>query len=249
MYNEEEFKSIVTLLLHNAITQAVSNSSSLWGREVTEFLISRGANVNVRDYDYPLLSLAVMGGRKDLAHILLSNGADVNGTQDDNCTALHCAIDLEDENAVEMTKFLLSAGSSVDKQSNEGRTPLHCVKCRETAELLLKYGANLNSEDKYGETPLHSAARSGRKSVAGFLIEKGAKINLKDFTGRTPLHWAVEFCNEAVLQFIKAGAKLNAVDNKGKTPLDLTEKNSEIYQTLKRHNALHSIELSDYGIS
>ena len=246
MHNKEEFKSILSLLLHNAITQAVSDPSCLWGREVVEFLVSRGADVNVKDYDYPLLSLAVMGGRLDVAGILLSNGADVNGTQDDESTALHCAVELENEIALEITKYLLDAGATVDKKSRDGRTPLHCVKFKETADLLMRNGANVNSKDKYGETPLHSAAKTGRKSVVEFLIDKGAKINSKDLTGRTPLHWAVEFCSESVQWFITGGASLNAVDGLRKTPLDLAAKNSRIYQILKRHRALHYSELSDY---
>lgn len=246
MYNEEEFRSIVSLLLHNAITQAVSDSAGTWGREVIDFLISRGADVNIRDYDYPLLSLAVMGERMDIVRILLSNGTDVNITQDDGNTALHCAAELDDENAVKMSKYLVEAGAAVDSKNQEGKTPLHCVVNRETAELLVKYGANFNSEAKNGETPLHSAARSGRKSIVKFLIESGAKINLKDSTGRIPLHWAVEFCPESVQQFISAGARLNEMDGYGRTPLDLAQKNSNIYNLLKRNKALHSDELPGY---
>ena len=122
-------------------------------------LLGKGADINSREDDTPLYVAANLG-RKEIAELLISRGAEIDGKGDakgGNRTPLHGAA---------------LRGS------------------RAVAELLLSKGADINAKDVSGATPLHFAAREGRKDVVELLIAKGADINAMDNDGRTPLAYS-----------------------------------------------------------
>ena len=243
MYTQEDFHEIINLLLHNAISRAIGEPGNKWGKEVIEFLISKGADVNVTDFDYPLLSIAAMGSRVDLVEILIENGAKIDTVDYKGSTALHRASEHDSPDAAKTVEYLISKGAVVNTADMEGRTPLHWAEIKETAEVLLENGAKLDSMDLYGETPLHNSAKAGKGRVTRLLVSRGADKNKKDHTGRTPLHWAVESCSPCAQYLIEVGANLNIKDDYEMTPLDLAEKDSEIYQLLIKNGAKHVMEI------
>lgn len=85
-----------------------------------------GGNVDVRDEcgATPLI-LAVIQGQLDVVKVLLDLGADANATDDEGCTALHCA-SLERGKLPGMVTVLVEAGGAhVDAVNKRGNTPLH----------------------------------------------------------------------------------------------------------------------------
>jgi hypothetical protein len=112
-------------------------------------------------------------GDKDMAALLLANGADVNTRNDFyGSTPLHgAANDIGHEVAV------------------GGR--------KEVAELLLAHGADVNAKDSNGWTPLHVAAHWHNRDVAEVLLANGADVNAKTKDGQTPLYLAEHVNNPA----------------------------------------------------
>lgn len=92
-------------------------------KEMLEFLIKNGANVNAtsKDDDETPLHLAAIMGRCEMAILLLENGADVNYRDDGLATPLHLACLYSTE---EMVNLLLSHGAEVDAKTEFGKTPL-----------------------------------------------------------------------------------------------------------------------------
>lgn len=59
---------------------------------IAKFLVSKGANVNIRDDEgFTPLHLAAITGHVEVARLLVSNGANVNARSDDDSTPLDCA--------------------------------------------------------------------------------------------------------------------------------------------------------------
>jgi ankyrin repeat protein len=200
------------------------------------------------------LYLAVVYDHKDVAEVLLANGADVNDKTDGGDSLLETTVNLGDR---EMVEFLLDHGADVNSRDNHGGTPLNEAKAnvvelllahganlearddaeggggdtplvgadRAKAELLLAHGADVNAKDKAGLAPLHFAAQ-GEQDVAALLLEHDANVEAKDGEGDTPLHLAamMGYVNEAKL-LLANKADVNARDNKGFTPWSYATEN------------------------
>ena len=82
-------------------------------------------------------------------------------------------------------------------------TPLDLASGNGVARLLVSSGSNVNSQDQQGWTPLHSAARSGHLGVVGLLMDSGADIGMRNDSGKTPLDLAHEFDMRDVVSFLE----------------------------------------------
>ena len=60
----------------------------------------------------------------------------------------------------------------------------------EIVKFLLEKGASIDSKNDYGSTPLHLASMKGHLEIVKLLLGEGANIDAKDENGSTPLHWA-----------------------------------------------------------
>jgi len=94
-------------------------------------------------------------------------------------------------------------------------------------------------EDCFGETALHQAAENGHLSVAQLLISQGSDINKRSkWSSSTPLHLSCYEGHHTLVELlISHGADVNARDDVNNTPLDLTSKDSDVYQMLITHGA------------
>ncbi|KAK7486057.1 hypothetical protein BaRGS_00022666, partial [Batillaria attramentaria] len=74
-------------------------------------------------------------------------------------------------------------------------------------------------------TPLHMAAMNGRTAVAGVLVKKGkANVNAVDKNNRTPLHYAVQSCENTIIDLLLGrDAKPDIRDVDGNTPAHLAQ--------------------------
>ncbi|KAK3385840.1 ankyrin repeat-containing domain protein [Podospora didyma] len=105
-------------------------------------------------------------------------------------TALHCAVDEDEDVALDM---LLDQGADPDAQNTFGNTPLHAaiIAVHDTrtllnmVSLLLAAGANMEIRNKQWRTALLEAAHQGEFAVAEMLIEKGADATVRDERGRS----------------------------------------------------------------
>jgi ankyrin repeat protein/beta-lactamase regulating signal transducer with metallopeptidase domain len=162
------------------------------------------------------LHRAVENGHKDVAALLLAQGANVNAKDKAGWTPLYRAVDRNKD----MVELLLSQGADVNVKDHDGYAPLHEAAWtgqKAAVALLLANKAEVNVETKDGETPLH---RAGNKDVAELLLSNSAEINAKDNQGREPLHGAAAGGHKDVVELLLAkGVDVNVRDKGGLTPL------------------------------
>lgn len=211
----------------------------LYNKKAAE-LISRGADVNVRDeYGTPLLGNAAYSGNYELVKVLVENNANINiKTNDTGRTPLFLAIEnigdhdskQRNENKFQVIKYLISKGADVNIPDNYG---LSCLmrarsiphKQAETMELLISHGADVNAKDKEGNSMLSFAVQSGDMKKVKYLVSKGAKFD----DTKPPLVYAVSSMNHDLVKYIFLQRQngqfidINACDENGNTPLMIAD--------------------------
>lgn len=159
-------------------------SSYYYYDDLVKYLISKGANVNLKDNEGKTALLWASNNSLPNAKILVNYGAKVNEAADDG-----------------MTPFLQSTlGVS------SGKVPI------DMCELLRKNGANVNAaltrKNSSGWTALHYAAVNGDIELVKYLIKHGANVNKATAEGSSPLFLAkMEGYDEIVKILRNAGAK------------------------------------------
>ena len=201
-----------------ALLAAVSNKDS----KCVELLIEAGASVNATFMDTiktttPVREVVQCGTLKILS-ILIQAGADVNfgGGQSPLFTAALYG-------KIEFIKPLVDAGADLNRQNDDGETPLHeTLKYfyQTSFYVLMDLGANVNISDNKGFTPLMLAARfccrlqdmirtgcstteiasekAGAIERICRLFRAGAQIGRKDHLGRNSLQVSLQSHQEEV---------------------------------------------------
>lgn len=199
--------------------------------ETIDFLIKNGADINCKYIkgQSPILKASAENSF-EVFNFLVKNGANINDVDDDKNTALIMASS-NFRGGLDISKYLLSKGCSVDAKNNMGKTALMVAtnsavghKDFPIVKLLLEKGANINLKDNNGKTPLIYIVDSGKygdsTSIIGFLARNGANINAQDNNGKTVLMYASEMDNySAAKTLLKLGANVNDKDKNGKTAI------------------------------
>lgn len=131
------------------------------------------------------------------AKYLLEYGAAISGRSlDEDDAPLHVAARNGLPGHVEL---YLRYGADVNKQNDEGLTPLNaaCSQPQEARELeryfrvcrtLLLAGADVQTVDRDRRSPLHMACKNANPDVADLLLANGACVNNMDYDGEAPMH-------------------------------------------------------------
>ena len=129
-------------------------NAAAFDKELTEFLISKGANVNAKGYaarnirrgsmehlwQAPLL-MAVYYRKADIVEFLISKGADIEITGDDGKTALHLAAM---DGSINIINLLIKNDVKINVSDRYSNTPLKLALENDklkAAEILRKYGS------------------------------------------------------------------------------------------------------------
>lgn len=131
------------------------------------------------------------------ARYLLQYGAAVDGcTVDESDTPLHVAAR---HGLLDHTELYLRYGAAVDKQNDEGYTPLNaaCSQPQEVPDLqqyfkvcqkLLEAGAQVHTMDQDKHSPLHMACKNANPDIVDLLLDNGACVNNMDYGSEAPMH-------------------------------------------------------------
>jgi ankyrin repeat protein len=213
----------------------LSRASENGHEAVVELLISKGADVNARNYGRTPLLHAVEEGHEEVAKLLINKGADVNASKYPGGTPLSRA---SIRAQAEVAKLLINKGADINVRDNDRQTPLIRASIHghaEVAKLLIDKGADVNASDNSVWTPLSHAALRGNEVMAKLLIDRGADVDVSDNRGLTPLIRAsIHGHAEVAKLLIDKGADVNACDDDGWAPLShaLLQGNEEVAKLL-----------------
>lgn len=177
-------------------------------------LITAGANVNAADESgYTALMYAAVFKEKEIAKLLVEQGADVNAVNKQGSSTYEIFIHFYGKNSG-IVEFLVQHGA----KTNVHNLFIEAIKNNNTDEVLkfINNGANLNHifyiPSEY--TPLSMAAKYDSKEVAELLIEHGAEVNPEPFEYYLPLSAAAEWNAKNVAEvLINHGARLDTDDS------------------------------------
>ena len=119
-------------------------------------------------HDTPLTQASVDGGL-EVVRVLLEGGANVESTNADGRTALHCAAY---NGHLDVCRLLLDWGAKVDPVDVWEDTPLLDASSRghlSVVQLLVKRGADVSIKSKSGNTARELARISGKKDMSEWL--------------------------------------------------------------------------------
>ncbi|MDA7520662.1 ankyrin repeat domain-containing protein [bacterium] len=141
--------------------------------------LAAGTDVDARDEGGVPLRYAAETGHKEIAELLIANGADVNAKGELGETPLHDAAQAGQKEIIEL---LIAKGADVNAKGGVGQTPLHYAAGegrKEIAELLIAKGADVNAKvvsgAKQGLTPLDAANETNHSETADLLRKHGGK--------------------------------------------------------------------------
>ena len=208
--------------------------------------IAEGADVNALHFDMPPLTWAAMMGQTEATELLLQNGANINGKNKDENTALHLAVFL---GRAEIAELLLKNGADISARNDDGATAIDILgvpwemtefltklmgialeqkqvedgkaKIREMFGTAAKLNTKTLSNVPANSADLWAAARTGDLQAIKRYIEKGGDINALDNSFRlSAMSWSALHGQTEVVQFlIKNGADVNIKSGDGATPL------------------------------
>ena len=202
--------------LHIAITQNLNI-------EVIQELIRRGGDVNaVNNNCVSALGMACQMGQIDTIGLLIKLGADINITDPDGNTYLHCGV--QEDYSKEVIQAILDHGVNVNtsNKTNETALMMSIRKInRNNINMLLKAGADPNIANTDGDTCLHLAVIKGCcKEILQAIVDHGANVDERNKSDETALMISIRKGNKSnVNVLLNAGANPDIVDTNGNTCL------------------------------
>ncbi|ORX55907.1 hypothetical protein BCR36DRAFT_581063 [Piromyces finnis] len=197
--------------------------------------------------EWTLHQAAQRGLFEAVKNLILSNKANANDKDEQNCSALHWAAI---NNHLEVAKFLLIHGARVDEKGGDlMATPLHWAARSghlQMVTLLVKHHADPSIIDNQGYNALHLSVHGGYPMLALYIISLGVDVDSLDPMERTPLMWAAYLGNslECARVLIRMGADINLVDKTKFTALHwaITSRHMDVAKAIIEAGARYDIK-------
>jgi hypothetical protein len=165
-------------------TKPLHFATKLNQKDIAEYLISKGADINVNEsshLDFTPVTWAIRNGNKEMVEMFLNNGANLQYRTWLGESYLHFAALFDRK---ELAEFLIEQGIDINTAKNGGLTPMHIAVVAGNIDIvkcLIQKGANLELKSKDGGTPLHFAEAARKDEIADFLRQSGAKDIPREF--------------------------------------------------------------------
>ncbi|CAG2210990.1 unnamed protein product [Mytilus edulis] len=167
------------------------------------------------------LHIASSYGHHEIANLFLSNDAEVDIVNSNECTPL---LNSSLSGHVHFTEVLLEHHADVNRcTASHSWSALHFAADDgniDLIKLLVRYKAIVNSQKMNGMTPLYIACNSGHFNAVQLLIENKADVNKCENEGWSPIHIA---CYDGLYDIAEIliinSADVNKDNNTGETPL------------------------------
>jgi len=207
---------------HTALMLAILSNN----REIAKFLITRGADVNIKNFDkQTALMMATAQEDKELVELLIQAGAEVNDQDKLKETALILAID---KGNLPIARLLMDARADVNAATHHGATPIMFatkIKSAKNAvgitKKLIESKADIDAVDYNGVSPLIHAVSSGNYKAVTLLLDAGADTDTQEPNGICALFIAAKDGHTGMVQrLLKARADYLLLDGNGSNLLD-----------------------------
>ncbi|CAK1367200.1 unnamed protein product [Cercospora beticola] len=185
---------------------------------------SQGADLSARNAQgLQPLHLAANNGSLEVVKVLVSYGANIEATTNDNDGMVPLHLACREQKTPVALYLIRTAGANIHVQDKHGNWPLNRAAIKgdlQVIKALLTAGADLECVGYLGWHPLHHAAGNLHVIATQLLLSKGADIAAEAENGDSPLHVAAEFNAAAVADLlISRGAELDAINHAGDQPL------------------------------
>ncbi|XP_071094513.1 putative ankyrin repeat protein RF_0381 [Haliotis cracherodii] len=156
---------------------------------------------------------AAVGGHKEVLHLLMSTGADLNATDDDDLDILSFAFSSRDRETV---KFILTHSIfNINDQDEKGMTPALLsaeMGYRDVFDLVVSRVADLASENDEGNDIIQKACAGGNLDIVKYVLTLNSIVRHINRTGEfgwTPAMFAASLGYKDVFDLlVKKGADL-----------------------------------------
>ena len=104
-----------------------------------------------------------------------------------------------------LVKYMIYSGVSINRQDNEGNTPLHIAiknKDLKMVQLLLNSGADIDIGNNIKDTPLLYSLKHSDDRISIFLLKFGADINVKNLDDETAQSLCIKYGKKRIQQYI-----------------------------------------------
>jgi ankyrin repeat protein len=154
---------------------------------VTEALLSKGINVNTRNYSGNTpVHTGILSEKVNLQviNLLLDSGADINATNNQDQTPLILASSresntMEFEDQINLVEMLINRGAAPDAVDKFKANALHYAafngKPLKVVEILADSVNDIDTQTIHGFTPYDLAAQNGQVEAARMLLKRGIK--------------------------------------------------------------------------
>lgn len=192
-YVNSEGKTALSIAINGLNEKGITRQMRRGLREIADYLLRRGANVNVPGCDPTPLGWAACAGDIFLVKALIKRGADIEARLGGRTTALLAAIA---EKREECAIALIQAEANLHTRTTGGQSALHLAAAMGLAgvvEVCLDRQSDLiNTVDENSETPLMLAAKEGYGSIVQSLLLFAPDKAMKNKRGKSAANIAQE---------------------------------------------------------
>jgi ankyrin repeat protein len=183
-----------------ALIEAINVGNS----EISEYLISEGADVNFLEDIHPAPPLYHASGNLGLVQLLLASGAQPN-LHAETAIPLFNAVGIDN---MDIVRALLAGGADIHVRDRALRNVLTQCRSVDLLRFFLERGVDPNAEDRRGQSMLHHAcknldAKFAKASVELVLQFGATTVNKVDLRQLTPVDHAMSQSHPEVVKILE----------------------------------------------